>query len=354
MSLIFIDGFDHYRLIRDKWQVAGAFDQPLFVAGRFGGQACEKQFQNAQQSIRQTLGAQTEVFFGCAFNPPGFPGTFTESMFRLEDLAGTVICNISLSPAGLFTITAGGNSDTTLSALATGQYHYVEVHYIAKDAGGKGGVAELRVNEVVVASIDGTTLATTTEADDDIMTFGFMDDGTNSPKYKFDDLYILNGSGSENNGYLGDVRITTLKAGANGGTNDWTVNDPLLQNFEAVDELLMNSIAPFDYVESGLVGAAEDYNNESFAERAIAPGQIFGVQVANGTLRTATAAITFKNEMVVAGVRFSDDVEYTPGNTDYFIETYVEDTDPSDSATWTEAKVAAVGSGLIITSKVTI
>ncbi len=108
------------------------------------------------------------------------------------------------------------------------------------------------------------------------------------------------------------------------------------------------------FVESGLIGAAEDYDNDDFADRLIAPGQIFGVQVANGTLRTATGSISFKNEMVVAGVRFSDDVEYVAGNSDYSIDAYVRDTDPSDNATWTEAKVAAVNSGIIITAKVSI
>jgi len=143
-----------------------------------------------------------------------------------------------------------------------------------------------------------------------------------------------------------------MAAVLDGNRNEWTPSDPLLQNFQAVDEVLMNSNT--DFVESGLVGAAEDYNNDSFANRAVAPGQIFGVQVANATLRTASANITFKNEMVVAGVRFSDGIEITPGNTDYFINTFVRDTDPSDSATWTPDKVAAVNSGLIITSKVTI
>ena len=352
MSLIFIDGFDHYQRIQDKWQRGSAFDIPLFVAGRFGGQACQKQFQNAVQSVRQDLGAQTEVFFGCAFKAPGFPSVFTESMFRLEDLAGTVICSVNLLPAGTLSIQAGGFTSTMVTPISNSQYHYVEVHYIPKDAAGKGGIAELRVNEVVVALIDGASFATTTEADDDIQTFGFMDDGTNSPLYLFDDMYILNADGTSNNGYLGDVRITTLTPGADGNSNDWTSNDPLLDNYVQAGETLMDF--GVSYVESGLIGAAEDYDQESFADRVIAPGQIFGVQVANATLRTATGGISFKNEMVVAGTRYSDDVEYTPGSTNYFIDTYVRDTDPSDDATWTEDKVAAVGSGIIITSKVTI
>ena len=349
MSLLFIDGFDHYFEIREKWLVSGSLDNPDFVTGRFGeGQSIRKQFQNAQQSIRQVFDSQTEVFFGIAFKAPGFPATFAESQFRFEDSNSLVICDVRLETNGTLTITAGGQSVTTAAPLTNTQFHYIEVHYTAKNS---GGIAELKVDEVVVATITGDT---TTGLEDDITTFGFMDDGTNSPRYLYDDLYILNASGSENNDYLGDVRITTLYPSANGNRNEWTSSDPLLANHETVDDLLLNDTPPGDFVETGLVGAAEDYTQETFAERAIAPGQIFGVQVANATFRTATANITFKNEMVVAGVRFSDDVEYTPGNSDFFIETFVRDTDPSDSATWTEAKVAAAGSGLIITSKVTI
>ena len=345
MSLVFIDGFDHYTFIRAKWSASGSLDNPTFEAGRFGGQAIKKQFQNAQQSIRQVFASQTEIFFGIAFKAPGFPG-LTESQFRLEDSNGLVICDVRLNSNGTFTISAGGQSATTASPISLSQYHYIEVHYTAKNS---GGIAELKIDEVVVATITGDT---TTGLEDDITTFGFMDDGTNSPRYLYDDLYILNGSGSENNGYLGDVRITTLSAQLDGNRNEWSPLTELAANFTEVDETILDSST--SYVESGLIGAAEDYNNESFASRLIAPGQIFGVQVANATLRTATGSISFKNEMVVAGVRFSDDVEYAPGNSAFFIDTYVRDTDPSDDVAWTEAKVAAVNSGIVITAKVTI
>lgn len=345
MSIIFIDGFDHYNEIREKWTVSGSITQPTFEAGRFGGQAIKKQFQNAQQAIRRVFASQDEIFFGIAYKTPAFPGV-PESMFRLEDSGATVIFTIQQNSSGTLTIFAGGQSATTSAPLNNTQYAYIEVHYTAKNS---GGIAELRVNEEVVATITGDT---TTGLEDDITAFGFMDDGTNSPRYLYDDLYILNASGSENTGYLGDVRITTLAAGADGNRNEWSPSDDLSNNFLMTDELIMNSNT--DYVESGLIGAAEDYDNESFTDRALAPGQIFAVQTANATLRTASGGITYKNQMVVAGVRFSDDIEYTPGNSDYFITVYPRDTDPSDDATWTEDKVAAVNSGIVITSKVTI
>ena len=107
------------------------------------------------QSQRRNLGAQTEIFFGCAFNAPGFPLTFSESMFRLEDSVGTVILSIALTPSGKLSITAGGFISTSTVGLSTGQYHYIGGHYLPKDAAGKGGIAEVRLDETVIASIDG-------------------------------------------------------------------------------------------------------------------------------------------------------------------------------------------------------
>jgi hypothetical protein len=293
---------------------------------------------------------QSDVYFGCALKTPGFSG-LTESYFRLEDTAGTTILSISITSAGTITITAGGFANTSLFALDNIQWNYIECHYIAKDTAGAGGIAECRVNGVLVVELDGVAQRTTTEASDDIKTLGIMDNGTNSPRYLMDDLYVLNGSGNENNTYLGDVRITALYPRDDGGRNEWSAAGSG-SNFQEVKEV--GVIDSNTFVESGLIGAAEDYDNQSFAEIQLAAGTIFGVQVCNATLRTASGSIEYKNEMVVAGARFSDDIEYNPGNGDYFVTTYVRDTDPSDGLGWTEDKVAAVGSGIVITAKETI
>jgi hypothetical protein len=341
MSLLFIDGFDHYTDIRLKWQVVSSLEMPTYVAGRFGGNAIKKQFQNGAGTNTTSFGIQDEIFIGIAYFPPGFPGV-TESMWRILDLAGATICSVNITSAGILSINAGGQSDSAVTPLPTSQWSYIEIHYTAKNT---GGIAELRVDEAVVATVTGDT---TVAAIDDIAGFQILDDGTNSPRYLLDDLYILNAEGTSNNGYLGDVRITTMAANADGSLNDWTPSDSLFDNFEMVDEVLVDGAT---YVESGLIGASEDYNNDSFAERSITPGIIFGVQCSNATLRTDAGTIRHKNELIVAGARFSDDIEYVAGAGDYFIDTYVRDTDPSDDGTWTEAKVAAVGSGITITFK---
>jgi hypothetical protein len=340
MSLLFIDGFDHYPSIRRKYQVSAALENPDFVAGRFGGKAIRKQFQNGTGTNTRSFGQQSEIFFGIAYFPPQFPGN-TQSMWRLLDTPGNIICSVNITSGGILSIVAGGQSATSLTALPTAQWSYIEVHYTAKDS---GGVAQLKVDAAVVATITGDT---TTGAEDDITGFQLLDNGTNSPRYLLDDLYILNGSGTENNNYLGDVRITTLYAKADGNDNNWAALSEV-ENYLEVDEVSLDSTT---YVESGIVGAAEDYNNQGFDDAAVTPGTIYGVQTSNATLRTNAGSITHNNTMTVAGIDYTDAAGIVAGAGNYFIDCYIRDTDPSDNATWTEQKVDDVGSGIVIIAK---
>lgn len=348
MSLIFIEGFDHYNEIREKWNVGSTFDNPTFVSGRFGGQALKKQFQNSAESIVRDIDAQTEVIFGCAVQFPGLP-SFASSFFRINSEDGVTRLSVEVDNQGIVSVVAGGvTSYSHVGTVTTGTtWHYIECRYIARASAGLGGVAEIRVDGAVVASIDGASNATTTGLTDDIRGFGFIDNQTNSPQYLFDDMYILNGSGSTNNAYLGDVRVSVLYAKEDGIVTNFS---PLsgVDNYPMVDEAIMDG--EVSYVEAGLLGSTDDFVNQTFADLAVDPGDVYGVQVANGTRRTATGGLTFKNEMTIGGVRYSDEVDHSANTGTYFIETYVSDTDPSTGLDWTELSVAGVGSGYTITS----
>jgi hypothetical protein len=349
MSLIFIDGFDHYSEIREKWTVTSPFDQPTFVGGRFGGQALRKQFQNSIGNITKNMGPQTEVFFGVAMQFPGLPLN-SESFFRFADTQQSTRYSVIINADGSISVSAGGFTATSLPnvLVAGSSWFYIEGHYIAKDTAGAGGIVEVRVDGVLVVSIDGTLNKTTTGATDDIAYFSFYDDGTNSSAYLYDDLYLSNGTGTEHNTYLGDVRVTALYAKGNGTTNNFTSSSGG-SNYLDVDEAVLDG--DVSYVASGAVGAKEDYNIQDFADAGVTPGIIYAAQVCNGTHRTDAGTISFKNKMTVAGTEYTDDVEYVANSGGYLIDTYLRNTDPSDSGTWTEAKIAAAGTGLEITGK---
>jgi hypothetical protein len=114
-----------------------------------------------------------------------------------------------------------------------------------------------------------------------------------------------------------------------------------------VDETLQNDDT--DFVESGQLGSAEDYAQKTFADVGLSPGTIFGVQTVNAAKKTDAGRLDYKDEMVIAGVRYDNGVENVSTSGIYKMTEYIRDTDPSDDATWTEAKVAAVGSGFTIT-----
>lgn len=345
MALIFMDGFDHYNNIREKWTVTSTFDNPTFVAGRFGGQALKKQFQNAIGTVQKGLGIQTEVFWGMAVSFPGLPTA--ESMWRLKDSAGNTVCSVQVNSANnTISIVAGGFISTSPNdTIVTGSsWHYLEVHYIPKNTSGAGGIAELRVDEVVVAIIDGASFKTTL-FNENVQTFQFTDNGTNSPRYLYDDFYIINADGAENNDYLGDVRISVLYPKADGGITTMNPSSGI-DNFAMVDETVADGDTT--YVDSKVIGASDDYVNQTFGDIAVTPSVIHAVQVTTMAKKTDVGPMSYKNEMVISAARYSDDVNNVVASGAYFTTTYPRDTDPSDSGTWTEAKVDAVGSAFSI------
>lgn len=338
MALLFIDGFDHYDDIRQKWIVSNSFDNPTFVTGRFAGLALKKQSQNNASSIHQIFDQQAEVFVGVAIFSPGLD---SNRQVGFKDVGGTERATMKFNSDGSVTVTAGGQSATSDPATITqSQWHYLEVRYKCDSSVGQ---LECRVDEVVVASISGDT---TTGADADIGSVYISGGGSNGPRYLYDDLYILNILGADNTGYLGDVRVSTLHTLTSGNTNDFApVGVPTTP--EAVGETILNGDT--DYAESGQLGAAEDYTNQTFDNLGVSPGIVYGVQTTNAAKKTDAGTIKYKDEMVIAGVRFDDGTEVTPGSGGYFCSRFIRDTDPSDGEAWTEEKVAVVGSGYTIT-----
>lgn len=339
MALLFIDGFDHYNEIRRKWIVDSTFDQPTFVAGRFGGQALQKQFQNALGTIHQDFTIQKELTVGFAFFAPGIS---TDEQIEFKDVGGTTRATFSVNAAGTITLTPTGQAaQTTAGVVITqSQFHYIELRYHPHAS---AGIFECRIDEVVVLTITGIT---TSGASDDVAKVFLASDGSNSPAYKYDDFYILNDLGAENTSYLGDVRVSTLYPKANGTENDFFPSGAAT-NFDATNEVVMDEDATF--VESGLTAAQEDYVNDDFDDIGVSPGTIFCVQTSNAGKKTDAGTIRYKNEMVIAGTRFDDGTEVTPGSGNYFITRFIRNTDPSDGLAWSQAKVAAVGSGFTIT-----
>ncbi len=352
MALQFIDGFDHYSAagapagasMTQKWDAtffAGAMF-PDVGTSRFGGQALRIESTAGSAWVQKSVITQRdEMIVGFAFLPKA-TGTHTTKIHFIYDTGDSAVLSLNMSSGGASILTtSGASAASAASTLVAGVWQYIEFRVKVDDT-----VGELEIKRNGVQIANGTSLDTGTTAE--VIQSLRIESTSNLQTDHIDDLYLLDTTGSDNNTFLGDSRISVLYPSANGGSNDFTFTGVgVTANFEAVDELLIDEDTT--YVESGLIGAREDYINEDFTDIGVVPTTVHGVQVCNGTLKTDTGTLRFQNEMTIAGTQYTDGTEITATSGEYHISTYIRDTDPSDNAVWTEAKVATTGSGCSIT-----
>lgn len=341
MALLFIDGFDHYTALTEKYDLVATPPleaEIITTDGRFTNGALEISDNNIGEIVKFVT-TSDEIIVGLAVKFDGI----NVWIMRFQDGVGNTICTFEAEGTGGKVWRGDFDSGTLLgsfvSGFTTATWQYLEVR-IKRNA--TLGEVEVRINESAVLSLTNQNTGAT-----NFSRIFLRTTAQNGGSVLLDDMYILNTVGAApQNTFIGDVRVTALRPKANGNTNNFTPTGAS-NNFEAVDDALADQDATF--VEAGQLGAKDDYNNKDFADLGISPGTIYGVQVVNSAKKTDAGTLKYKNQMVIAGSLFDDGTEITATATDYKMTTFIRDTDPSDSAAWTESKVAAVGSGFEIT-----
>jgi len=343
MTMQFMDGFDHYNTsaIVEKYDFVqtGALEAEIDNSfGRFVNGSIQMQDNNTGFITKVLKQTSDEIIVGYAFF---FTGV-NLLMVRFKDATGTTIATHINSGTGgeVFRGTNSGTSLGTYSgAWTTSTWQFAEIRCKRNATIGE---FEVRANGVIVFSATGLNTGAV-----DFDQIDFRPTGQNANDLWMDDMYILNTQGSApQNTFLGDVRVTALLPKANGNTNNFTPTGAS-NNFEAVDDAIADQDATF--VEAGQLGAKEDYNQKDFADLGLSPGTIFGVQVVNSAKKTDAGRLDYKDQMIIAGTAFDQGTDVVATAVTYKMSTFIRDTDPSDSAAWTEAKVAACGSGIEIT-----
>lgn len=339
--LLFIDGFDHYGEPLLKWDT-GSFNANFINShgqGRFTPGALVVEGQSGGGKIIKQIQSQTELTVGFAW----YAATSKACIVKFNTVEGNEwSCRINFTTQIVsMTYSSGGAPEVTFldSSLSQGQWNYWE--FRIKLHASLGELEMRKGGNLLAATTGANTLQSATainelqiQADDNGI-MGYMDD-----------LYLLNADGAKNVSPLGDVRVTVGRPKDNGNTNAFTPNGAATQ-WETQNEVVCDEDETF--VEAGQLGAKEDYNNIDFNDLGLAPGTIFGVQVVNAAKKTDAGQLRYLDEMVVGGVRYDNGQEVTAGSGNYRMTEFIRDTDPSDDADWTEAKVAAVGSGFTIT-----
>lgn len=337
MSLIFADSFDHYATadITKKWT---ANNSAVINAsgGRRGGGGM--QLDAAGDWVSKTFASSySTIIVGFAFNR-NVSGGSNITILSLSE-AGTYHISLILNASNQLVVKRGLYNGTVLGTGSTtipDAFVYIELKVKIHDT---TGTVDLKIDGV-------SELALTSQDTRNGGNNGVIDTlrlGDNSGiglgcESVFDDLVVLDTSGSANTNFLGDVRIDTLLANADGTYTDFSLSTGST-HYTLVNESTPNTS---DYVSSDTLNNKDSYYFSDLSGSST----IYAVQVSNAVLKDDNGS-RFVSNLVRSGTTNQQgaSTEVTASQA-YAIS--VHETDPATGAAWTTNAVNAAQFGSVV------
>lgn len=363
MTLEYADGWDTLASgvgIVDGWSVTGTGAPWVNSSDRYAGDGVGRSIQGNGSAfglsgttglIRSSLITHATNYFGFAVLPTlDFNST---QIFRVYDNSsgtnvlatlwfidkGTNLYGLELRLGSVIggTLLCG----TTVAVVDTANWYYVELKYVV----GAAGSAEIRVNELVVATASGIDtrngFSGGTIAAYAIWSTYAGNSSNGSPRW--DDFYHCTGGGANNNDYLGDVRVVRLRPNAAGSNSEFTPVGDATNHYENVNN---DTASAGVYNSSGVDEATEYYNVDNLP--ASATGAILAAVTRLGAWCTvlnvglATLTKDSTTELEHAEVALTTTVSSLSN-------VIVDETKPSGGA-WTTAEINATQLGVRVKS----
>lgn len=347
MSLIFVDGFDHYSSASDlksKWGVVFSdFGMGInATAGRDGGGALAipAAFGSFTYGVAKTLPAQTTYIVGARIKSPGVSTTGTKETFLAFQYSGTRHLALRMnSDATISVLRDSTVLATSTQALPTGAYQYLEFKATVSDTAGS---YELRVNGQTWLSASGIDTQASAAAVINQLLLGQWAPPTGSGTIYYDDVYICDDQGATNNDFLGDVKIEAIYPTADGANTGLT---PL----SGTDHFAMVNQNPPDgdttYNSSATLGAKDTYG---FSDIPVNGDSILGVQVLADCRKENAGARGVK--LLTRPGTTDHESPVGPVSVDYGYQSHLWETNPDTGAAWTEGEVNAAEFGLEVSA----
>ena len=330
MSLIFTDGFDYLDTLALKWNATpGSRDTGN---SRTGAASCSvglpgtKQVAAADEHATFTLGMAVYVAAGRGMEMALLSDSLATTHVTLRAVAGS---NITV-----YRGTSGGTLLGTASyALLASTWTYIELKVVLHDSTGSVNVQVNGASVLSLTNID--TKNGGTKAVFDGFSVTYVGNTIN-----IDDLYLTNGAGSANTGFLGDIKIETILPSGAGNSTQLTASAG--SNYQCVDDVPQNTS---DYNGSASPGQFDTY---AMGNLSTAAGTVYGINVF-GYCAKSDAGAKSGALVVRSGGTDYEQATFALG-TSYAYANKVLETDPATSAAWTISNVNALEAGFKVKS----
>jgi hypothetical protein len=338
MALLWVEGFEGFGTTtsNDPLPLGAVARKYISVAnetnmvmrqGRVGGYCLE--MPNAATFSTPVLTTDDTLIVGCAFRNQGgtdytivafFDGADKNINVRWEDGTGEI--SIWRENTLLDTSVALGLNDDT--------WYYLEMKVKTNDSTGTYDVDVAEVNIFSASGVD--TKFGSNNYSDRVRFFG----ATSNPRW--DDIYVLDATGSVNNDILGNPKVVSIDPGGD-DTANWGTSTPSVNHYENVDE--NPSDDDTSYVEENTANTTDLYDYEAIP----GVGTIYGIQINTMCRETDASTFSLITPIESNGSQY-DDSPQVIGSTNYLTKVRVAETDPDTGALWTESGLNAAKIGV--------
>lgn len=345
MALLHFDGFDGLA-IADLGPLGGYTPTGTLtmVTGRFpsfNSQAVQTgAAANTTDGLTITHAPKAIVTYGLAVRF----GSLAAAYRVLSGRNGaTESFNIVRNTAGRLVIRSGTSvTDVAVGTqvLANSQWYYMEVQFNYPGSGNP--TVTVRVNGSVDVT-NSSTFGSVTTLDRVVAGFSFSTVQV-APSFSIDDLYILDSLGTDNNTFLGDVRVELLVPSST-SFNDGFTPTGAATNHEATDEALQDGDTTF--TSATAVGRDIDFGMTDLSNT---PSAIFGVAVQTVGMKTDVGIRTTTSRLK-SGAATATGAAHTLTSTAYTASPLqIIERDPDGNIAWTRPKLEAAVVGVEITA----
>ena len=330
--LLWIEGFESFGtsgvpaptgIVARKYATIGEESAMLIRPGRIGGYGIVLNDNPTCYLSPGALTTDATLVIGCAYKFPSVYPVDGRDFIQLYDGA-TLGINLKTGIDGQLSICLGASviETSTTITLVAGTWYYLELKVVCGDAGSY----ELRINNTVIFRASG--VGTKAGSHDYHTTFSLC--GTTwAEAYGpvWDDVYCLDGSGSANNDFLGDMNVTTLRPLGAGSSTELTPDTG--SNYARVSESVCDDDT--SYVE-GSVGTKDLYEYDPIPN----PGVIAGVMVVTDCRNMGGPSLNMITACESGGTD-DDDAGQVVSAITYGTLKRVIELDPHTSAAWLKA-----------------
>jgi len=348
--------FENYTLRRSNaWQFGGGSGPELFSDYAFGNTGMCMMFGDDSAADNNyiephAMNGHATYICGIAINPglylgADFGSEIVHTIQEWKNLSdGKTHMSVRMVDARHLLFERGTSYVAHVrNVLRPGIWNYLEVKITCSNT---VGVIEVQVNGEEVLNETGldTNNGGATDEFDTIRLKG-IDGGNDDVNTYFDDWYICDGSGSNNNDFLGPIKIESLLPDADGTYQEWNGYDN--PDFSPTNHFDLVNAVPLTNDDDKVVYTATSGDKDTYEidDLSLINGTIFGIKL-DFDGRNAGGSDTFK-ALIISNTDESASSAITIPTSTYGLAPYaIFETDPQGGGAFTAARINALESGV--------